>query len=214
MAIDRDAIVDEVMTGLAVPANQIAGDGFGGHNPDIPMPEYDVERAKALLAEAGYGDGFKLTIHATNDRYINDAKQAQAIGQMLSRIGVDVEVVTQPVSGYYGQLRKHEMTMALIGWASATGEASAILRPALSHGVRNNYGRWEHPKFNELIEGALSTVDMEEYDRLLKEAVAVAMADVPIIPTHYQVACWAARKGLGYTPRADESTLAEYLNSQ
>jgi peptide/nickel transport system substrate-binding protein len=214
IAIDRDAIVDEVMTGLAVPANQIAGEGFGGHNTNIPMPEYDVGKAKALLAEAGYGDGFKLTIHATNNRYINDAKQAQAIGQMLSRIGIDVEVVTQPVSGYYGKLRKHEMTMALIGWASATGEASSILRPALSKGVRNNYGRWEHPKFNELIEGALSTVDMEKYDRLLQEATAVAMADVPIIPTHFQVACWAARKGLEYTPRADESTLAEYLNTK
>ena len=214
IAIDRDAIVDEVMTGLAVPANQITGEGFGGHNPNIPMPEHDIEKAKALMAEAGYGDGFKLTIHATNDRYINDDKQAQAIGQMLSRIGVDVEVVTQPVSGYYGKLRKHEMTMALIGWAAMTGEASSVLGPALREGVRNNYGRWENSEFNRLIEGALGTVDMEKYDRLLKESVAVAMADVPIIPTHYQVACWASRTGLEFTPRADESTLAEYVNKK
>ena len=214
IAIDRDAIVDEVMTGLAVPANQITGEGFGGHNPNIPMPEHDIGKAKALMAEAGYGDGFKLTIHATNDRYINDDKQAQAIGQMLSRIGVDVEVVTQPVSGYYGKLRKHEMTMALIGWAAMTGEASSVIGPALRKGVRNNYGRWENPEFNQLIEGALGTVDMEKYDRLLKESVAVAMADVPIIPTHYQVACWASRKGLEFTPRADESTLAEYVNKK
>jgi len=214
IAIDRDAIVDEVMTGLAVPANQITGEGFGGHNPNIPMPEHDIGKAKALMAEAGYGDGFKLTIHATNDRYINDDKQAQAIGQMLSRIGVDVEVVTQPVSGYYGKLRKHEMTMALIGWAAMTGEASSVLGPALREGVRNNYGRWENSEFNRLIEGALGTVDMEKYDRLLKESVAVAMADVPIIPTHYQVACWASRAGLEFTPRADESTLAEYVNKK
>lgn len=214
IAIDRDAIVEEVMTGLAVPANQITGEGFGGHNPDIPMPEHDIGKAKALMAEAGYGDGFKLTIHATNDRYINDDKQAQAIGQMLSRIGVDVEVVTQPVSGYYGKLRKHEMTMALIGWAAMTGEASSVLGPALREGVRNNYGRWENSEFNRLIEGALGTVDMEKYDRLLKESVAVAMADVPIIPTHYQVACWASRAGLEFTPRADESTLAEYVNKK
>jgi len=202
------------MTGLAVPANQITGEGFGGHNPNIPMPEHDIGKAKALMAEAGYGDGFKLTIHATNDRYINDDKQAQAIGQMLSRIGVDVEVVTQPVSGYYGKLRKHEMTMALIGWAAMTGEASSVLGPALREGVRNNYGRWENSEFNRLIEGALGTVDMEKYDRLLKESVAVAMADVPIIPTHYQVACWASRAGLEFTPRADESTLAEYVNKK
>ena len=211
MALDRNVIVDEVMGGLAVPANQIAGEGFGGHNPDIPMPDHDIEAAEVLLAEAGYPDGFRLTIHATNDRYVNDAKLAQAVAQLLSRIGVDVTVETMPVAVYYGKARKHEFTMAQIGWASATGESSSILRPALSKGVRNNYGRWENEMFNELIQGALSTVDLAEYESKLKEATAVAMADLPIIPTHYQVVCWATRKGLAYVPRADESTLAESL---
>lgn len=211
MALDRNVIVDEVMGGLAVPANQIAGEGFGGHNPDLPMPDHDLERARALLAEAGYPDGFKLTIHSTNDRYVNDARLAQAVAQLLSRIGVDVTVETMPVAVYYGKARKHEFTMAQIGWSSATGESSAILGPALSKGVRNNYGRWENEKFNELIQGALSTVDLAEYERKLKEATAVAMRDLPIIPTHFQVACWATRKGLAYVARADESTLAESL---
>ena len=211
MALDRNVIVDEVMGGLAVPANQIAGEGFGGHNPGIPMPDHDLDRARALLAEAGYPDGFKLTIHSTNDRYVNDARLAQAVAQLLSRIGVDVTVETMPVAVYYGKARKHEFTMAQIGWASATGESSAILNPALSKGVRNNYGRWENERFNELIQGALSTVDLAEYERKLKEATAVAMEDLPIIPTHFQVACWATRKGLAYVPRADESTLAESL---
>ena len=211
MALDRNVIVDEVMGGLAVPANQIAGEGFGGHNPDIPMPDHDLDRARALLAEAGYPDGFKLTIHSTNDRYVNDARLAQAVAQLLSRIGVDVTVETMPVAVYYGKARKHEFTMAQIGWASATGESSAILNPALAKGVRNNYGRWENERFNELIQGALSTVDLAEYERKLKEATAVAMEDLPIIPTHFQVACWATRKGLAYVPRADESTLAESL---
>lgn len=213
MALDRNVIVDEVMGGLAVPANQIAGEGFGGHNPDIPMPDHDVERARALLAEAGYPDGFRLTIHATNDRYVNDARLAQAVAQLLSRIGVDVTVETMPVAVYYGKARKHEFTMAQIGWASATGESSAILNPALAKGVRNNYGRWENERFNELIQSALSTVDLAEYESRLKEATAVAMEDLPIIPTHFQVACWATRKGLAYVPRADESTLAESLSA-
>jgi peptide/nickel transport system substrate-binding protein len=168
-----------------------------------------VEKAKALMAAAGYGDGFKLTIHATNNRYVNDAKLAQAVAQMLARIGVDVTVETMPVAVYYGKARKHEFTMAQIGWASATGEAPAILQPALAKGVRNNYGRWEHPKFNELLEAALSTVGFNTYDGKLKEATAMAMAELPIIPTHFQVVCWAGRKGLRYVARADEYTLAE-----
>ena len=211
MALDRNVIVDEVMGGLAVPANQIAGEGFGGHNPDIPMPDHDIEAAKALLAEAGYPDGFNLTIHATNDRYVNDAKLAQAVAQLLSRIGVDVTVETMPVAVYYGKARKHEFTMAQIGWSSATGESSAIMNPALSSGVRNNYGRWENERFNELMQGALSTVDHAEYESKLLEATAVAMEDLPIIPTHFQVVCWATRKGLAYEPRADEYTQAESL---
>jgi peptide/nickel transport system substrate-binding protein len=214
MAIDRNSIVDDVMRGLAVPANQIVNEDFGGYNPDIPMPEPDLEKAKQLLKEAGYGDGFKLTIHATNNRYVNDAKLAQGVAQMLSRIGIDVTVETMPVAVYYGKARKHEFTMAQIGWSTSTGEASAILAPALGDGQRNNYGRWANAKFNELLDGALSTVDLAEYDRLLKEATAVAIADVPIIPTHYQVVCWAARKGLKVVPRADEYSLAESVEKQ
>ncbi len=214
IALDRNVIVDDVMGGLAVPANQIVGEGFGGYNPDIAMPQHDTRRAKQLLAEAGYPDGFKLTIHSTNDRYVNDAKLAQAVAQLLSRIGVEVSVETMPVAVYYGKARKHEFTMAQIGWASATGESSSILSPALSQGARNNYGRWENARFNELIKGALSTVDLADHERKLKDATAVVMSDLPIIPTHFQVACWATRKGLAYTPMADESTLAEAVSKQ
>ena len=85
------------------------------------------------------------------------------------------------------------------------------MAPALSKGVRNNYGRWENEKFNELMQGALSTVDLAEYESKLKAATAVAMHELPIIPTHFQVACWATREGLAYVPRADEYTAAESL---
>ena len=209
LAIDRNAIADVVMDGLAVPANQIVPEGFGGYIPDLAVPELDIEKAKQLMSEAGYGDGFKLTIHATNNRYVNDAKLAQGVAQMLTRIGIDVAVETMPVAVYYGKARKHEFTMAQIGWSTATGEASAILLPALGEGQRNNYGRWENAKFNETLNDALSTVDAKRYDSQLKAAIAIAVEDVPFIPTHHQVACWASRKGLKVTPYADESSLAD-----
>ena len=74
LAVDRNAIVDNVMEGLAVPTNQIVAEGFGGYHEGIDIPQFDPQAAKKLLAEAGYPDGFKLTIHATNDRYVNERK--------------------------------------------------------------------------------------------------------------------------------------------
>ncbi len=208
LAIDRNVIADDVMDGLAVPANQIVPEGFGGYSADIAVPTLDIEKAKRLMDEAGYGDGFKLTIHATNNRYVNDARLAQAIAQMLTRIGIEVSVETMPVAVYYGKARKHEFTMAQIGWSTASGESSAILLPALSQGSRNNYGRWEHAAFNTALNAALSTVDAKEYVRQLKAATAIVAEDVPIIPTHHQVGCWGSRKGLEVTPYASGDTFA------
>ncbi|NIR97834.1 MAG: ABC transporter substrate-binding protein, partial [Gammaproteobacteria bacterium] len=59
---------------------------------NLPPEQYDPQEAKRLLAKAGYGDGFELTIHGPNDRYINDAKIAQAIAQMLTRVGIETSV--------------------------------------------------------------------------------------------------------------------------
>ena len=103
MAINRDVIVERVMEGVTVPAGQLLPDGFFGVSENIEVPAYDPEGAKALLAEAGYGDGFAMTIHGPNDRYINDAKIAEAIAQMLTRVGIRTAVETMPRSVYFGR---------------------------------------------------------------------------------------------------------------
>ena len=115
LAIDRDGIVDDVMQGWAVPANQVVPEQLGGHNPDIEIPDYNLDKARKLMADAGYADGFKMTIHGTNNRYINDGKLAQAVGQMLARLNIDVTVETQPVTGYYNKARGKEMSMFMVG---------------------------------------------------------------------------------------------------
>ncbi|MBU2532020.1 MAG: ABC transporter substrate-binding protein, partial [Alphaproteobacteria bacterium] len=91
-AINRDAIVERVMEGVAIPAGQLLPDGFFGVSPNLKPVAYDLEGAKKLLADAGYPDGFQLTVHGPNDRYINDAKIAEAIGQMLTRLGLKMKV--------------------------------------------------------------------------------------------------------------------------
>lgn len=220
MAINRDAIVDRVMEGVALPAGQLLPDGFFGVSDNLEVVAYDPEGAKALLAEAGYPDGFQMTIHGPNDRYINDAKIAEAIAQMLTRVGIKTAVETMPRSVYFGRASRGspdglpEFSFILVGWGAGSGEASSPLKslihtydPDRGFGASNR-GRHSDAEIDGLIEKALATVDDDMRQALLAEATEKAIENVAIIPTHFQVNTWAAKKGLRYIARTDEYTLA------
>ena len=96
IAINREAIVDRVMEGAAVPSGQFLPEGAFGYAPGLNPPKYDPARAKELLAEAGYPNGLRITLNSPNDRYVNDAKIIQAVGQMWNRIGVQTTVAPSP----------------------------------------------------------------------------------------------------------------------
>ena len=220
MAINRDAIVDRVMEGIAIKAGQLLPDGFFGISDKLKPVEYDAKAAKEMLAAAGYPDGFELTIHGPNDRYINDAKIAEAIGQMLTRIGIKTTVETMPRSVYFGRASKGgpdntpEFSFILVGWGAGSGEASSPLKSLIATHTpekgwgSSNRGRYSNAEFDALLTTALSTVDDAKRQDLLAEATEMAIEDVAIIPTHYQVNTWGTRKGLSYLPRTDEYTLA------
>ena len=220
-AINRDAIVERVMEGVAIPAGQLLPDGFFGVSDNLEVMEYDPAEAKKLLEEAGYGDGFKMTIHGPNDRYINDAKIAEAIGQMLTRIGIETAVETMPRSVYFkrasrgGEGDLPEFSFILVGWGAGSGEASSPLK-SLIHSYdkdrgfgASNRGRHADPETDKLIEDALATVDDAKRQDLLAKATERAMENVAIIPLHYQVNTWAAKKGISYPARTDEYTRAQ-----
>lgn len=220
-AINRDAIVDRVMEGVAIKAGQLLPEGFFGVSPNLKPEPYDPEGAKKLLAEAGYPDGFQLKLHGPNDRYINDAKIAEAIGQMLTRIGIKTEVVTMPRSVYFKRASRGgpggtpEFSFVLVGWGAGTGEASSPLK-SLIHTYdkergfgASNRGRHSDPEIDKLIEDALATVDDAKRQNLLAKATELALGrNQAIIPLHYQVNTWAARKDLKYRARTDERTRA------
>src|SRR3546814_826901 len=113
-AINREAIVDRVMEGAAIPAGQLLPEGFFGVHPNLPPEKYDPDGAKKLLKQAGYPDGFGLTIHGPNDRYINDAKIAEAVAQMLTRIGIPTTVDTMPKSVYFTPAPALELRFILV----------------------------------------------------------------------------------------------------
>ncbi len=218
-AINRDAIVERVMEDVAIAAGQLLPDGFFGVSDKLKPEAYDPEGAKALLTEAGVPDGFKLTIHGPNDRYINDAKIAEAIAQMLTRVGIDTAVETMPKSVYFKRASRGgpdgspEFSLVLVGWGAGTGEASSPLKSLIhtydkSRGMgASNRGRHSDAKIDALIEEALATVDDAKREALLQDATEQAIGNLAIIPLHYQVSTWAARKGLSYAPRTDERTL-------
>ncbi len=225
LSINRDAIVDRVMEGVAIKAGQLLPKGFFGVSPNLKPLEYDPKGAKALLKAAGVPDGFELTIHAPNDRYINDAKIAEAVAQMLSRIGIKTAVETMTKSVYFkrasrgGPNKTPEFSFVLVGWGAGSGEASSPLKSLLhTYDKANGYGssnrgRYSNPEVDKLIEEALATVDEGKRQNLLAKATEIAITDVGLIPLHYQVSTWAGKKGIDFKARTDESTVVSNVFS-
>ena len=213
-AINRSAMVEKVMEGEAVPAGQLVPEFLFGATKNLKVEAFDPEGAKKLLAEAGYPDGFGLTIHAPNNRYVNDAKVAQAVAQMLSRVGIDTKVVAMPSATYFTQATDLKFSFMLLGWSTGTGESSSSLKALLmtfnrdkGHGTANR-GRYSNGKVDALTEDALATVADAKREAYLQRATELAINDTGIVPLHFQVNLWATRDGITYAPRTDENTLA------
>lgn len=217
-AINRGTIVDRLMEGAALPASQFLADSFFGVSKTLKPVAYDPEGAKKLLAEAGYPAGFKMTIHGPNGRYINDARMAEAVAQMFSRIGIETTVETMPPAVYFrrastGANGQPEFSFMLVGWGSGTGEVSSPLKSLVATFSKEkglgpaNRGRYSNPVLDKLIEEALATVDDAKRAALLAKASEVAIEDVAVIVSHYQLNTWATAKGFKYPPRSDEYTV-------
>lgn len=208
LAIDRAALVERIMEGIGIPTNQIVPAGISGHSPDLTVPNVDLARARVLMAEAGHAEGFKITLHTTNNFHANDLRLAQAVAQMLARLNLQVEVVGLPVAVYYGQARERKFTMPQIAWVHTTGDGYVILREALRTGALNNYGNYSNPAVDGLLDGANREMEAKRRSEMLAQAMRLAAADMAVISTHFHVNLWASRKGIRYVPSTDSMTLA------
>jgi peptide/nickel transport system substrate-binding protein len=214
LAINRQAIAERVMEGEASPTGQFMPEGFSGWLPDIGPDPWDLERARALLAEAGFPDGFQLTIHCMNDRLLNDARVCQAVGQMLTRAGIRTTVEVMPNAVIIPRAQRNEFSLWLHGMATETAEPTAILIPSLAttdarrgRGAINR-GRYSNPEFDRLLDQALQTLDDRAREAIMARAQRLLLDDLAVIPLYHQVNTWGMRAAIAYRARADESTLA------
>ena len=214
-AINREGLKAQVMDSFAAPAGQLLPQGAVGYAPDLKVDAYDVNLARKLLAEAGYPQGFQLTLHGPNDRYVNDRQVVEAVAQMWTRAGVKTAVNTMPASMFFSEVSRDVFTADLTGWASDTGEAStslvqivASVNPEKGRGAQPRPSHFARPEIDKVVEASLATFDAAEREKLYIQATKMAMAEQAFIPLHHQVNIWAMKKGFSLLPRMQEGTRA------
>ncbi|WP_349292628.1 ABC transporter substrate-binding protein [Sediminicoccus sp. KRV36] len=220
LAINRDALVERVMEGAAQSTAQWLPPGAFGYNPNIRPDAFDAEAARRLLAEAGFPDGFRLTLSTPNDRWPNDARLAQGVAQMWTRIGVRTQVEALPWAGFVPRRARVEFGMQLGAWGSSTGEASNFLVNIISTNDRqrltgaNNNARYSNPFFDRFTAQASATMDEERREAMWQEAVTMFAEERPVIQLVQYLNTWAVRRGLRHDPRMDERTIAMGVRPQ
>jgi peptide/nickel transport system substrate-binding protein len=217
-AINRAAIVDRIMDGFAIPAGNLVAPPVFGHVAALEPEPHDPDGARKLLAEAGYADGFSLVLAAPNNRYANDEQVAQAVAQMFARIGISTRVEAMPAATYFPRARNLEFGVALLGWGSFSGDLalrSLVMTFDADRGLGTwNWGRYSSASLDALVLKALATVDERRREEVARAAMTVAMRDLAVIALHHQIATWAMRKDLAYTPRTDEYTFAHHFKAR
>ncbi|MDQ2137070.1 ABC transporter substrate-binding protein [Alcaligenaceae bacterium A4P071] len=214
LAINRKALTDRILQGAATEANQWMPKNTFGYNPQVTDIPNDVAEAKKLLTEAGFPDGFKLTLHAPNDRYPQGPETAQAVAQFWTRIGVKTQVEVVPWAVYSGRANKNEYAVSMLAWGNGTGEASYALVNVLAtvdakKGLgASNWGHYSNPAVDQALEQATSEFDVPKREAILRESVKVVSEDVGIFPLYHYRNIWAAKKGLMVKPMTSDRTAA------
>lgn len=213
--IDRQAIVTRLLAGAGVPAAQMVPEGLGGFEPALRPERADVAAAKALLAEAGFPNGFGLTIHTSSDRFPGDKDLGQAIGQFLARGGIKVNgVEAQVYASYAAAASRQEFSAFVFSFGSSTSNAvGALLNVLATNDPQQGTGafnrsRYSNPTFDAALKAALGEFDEAKRNAILQSATRIAAEDTALIPLYFQKLYWAARPGLDYVPSKGEETVA------
>jgi peptide/nickel transport system substrate-binding protein len=209
-AIDIQALKSQVMRGLstptAIPLPNPVGEGIA---PELERRyPFDVNAARALLAQAGYPNGFGFTLHCPNDRYVNDEKICVALAAMWAKAGLGVKVEAMPKAQYFQRTPKKEFSACMQGWGDNNRDSMFTLRPILHSMQPNgagdtNYGNFRNAEVDDLIDRAEVEMDRAKRQALINDAVRAIQREVNILPLHRQVVPWVSRTNVSVVHRPD-----------
>ncbi len=218
-AINADAIVDRIMRGNAQTAGLLISPSVRGFNATLNerLP-YDPERARALLAEAGYPDGFSFGLRCPNDRYINDEPICTAAAGMLAAVGLKADLATMPVSNYWSELREDKFDMYMLGWSPGTFDAEHPIRflmatPNVEKRLGSwNFGSYSDPRVDDLLPRIQVELDDAKRQGMIDEVHGILRDDAVYVPLHVQPLVWGSKDNISLTQRADNFFLLRWVS--
>jgi peptide/nickel transport system substrate-binding protein len=207
-AIDIEGIKRTVMRGASNPSALMVGPGVNGYQPDIKRFPYDVEAAKKLMAEAGYPNGFDITLNCSNDRYVNDARICQTVAANLSRINVKVNLQAETKGTYFPKVLRRDTSFYILGWTPTTYDAHNALNATMAcvddkGAGQFNLGSYCNPKVDQLTHQIVSETDKTKRNAMIREAFEIHAADVGHLPLHQQTLAWGVSKKVKLVQLAD-----------
>jgi peptide/nickel transport system substrate-binding protein len=219
-AIDIAAIDAKIMRGMAKPTPLMIAPMLFARSGEFKRHPFDVAAARRLMKEAGYEDGFELTMDCPNDRYVNDELICQAVSAMLSKIGVKITLNIMPKTRYFekiGPTSKYDSSFHLLGWSANTLDSWNVLanlvvcRDANGKGGTFNFGGYCNPEIDRLTAKILVEGDLAQRDAMIAEAFRLLHEDVGMIPLHQQSLAWGVAKGVTVAQRADGHLRFEWV---
>lgn len=209
-AIDIDALRTKLMSGLSVPTGALTPSGIASFDDPALQARlpHDLAGAKKLMADAGYADGFEVTLDCPNNRYINDEEICTALASMWAQLKIKVKVNAMPRVIYFPKLEKYDTSLYMYGWGGSVTDAESILTPLYrtrgDKGVGNyNFGGFRNDKADALAAQSSVEPDPKKREQQIRGALAELREQVNIIPLHRQVVPWAARANVTAIHRPD-----------
>ncbi|TAG01529.1 MAG: ABC transporter substrate-binding protein [Betaproteobacteria bacterium] len=209
-SIDIETMKTKLMRGQAFPTGGITVSPLGAYN-DAALEKrlpFDVAAAKKLMADAGYPQGFEVTLHCPNNRYINDEKICQALAAMWAQIGVKIRLDAQPRAIHFPRLEKLDTSMYMLGWGGAITDAETTMTPVLRNrapgGIGDyNYGNYKNDKLDQAAAASSKEADPAKRKAQILTALRAHNEEINHLPLHRQVIPWAARSNLTAAHRPD-----------